>query len=82
MIYDLYSSDHEEDFDNKEATKNIFDEGIQLYQAGDFMKARYQFRKVIDVNHDDLVAQKYYFLADEYKLKSKNEIPHWSPILT
>lgn len=82
MFYDLYESDCEDDFNNKQTTKDLFDEALILYQAGDFLNARYKFRKVIDINHDDLVAQKYYFLSDGYKLLSKNEIPHWSPVLS
>lgn len=81
QVYDLFSSDVLEELNSKAETKAKFEHGIMLYQKGEFMKARSEFRQVIEENHQDKAAQHYYFLADQFKLKKKGEIENWKPFL-
>lgn len=73
-IYDLYQSDLKDVREAKNKTKESFEEGITLYQQGDFYDARNKFLEVIKKNDKDKVAKIYFFLCDEYHKNGTNEL--------
>lgn len=65
-LYDLFEGDVETVRKIKLETKDLFEEGIGLYQDGRFYDARSRFVEVIKQNYRDEAAKSYFFLCDEY----------------
>lgn len=72
-LYDLFEGDVEIVRKIKQETKDLFEEGIMLYQDGRFYDARSRFVEVIKQNYRDEAAKIYFFLCDEYFKKGAPE---------
>ncbi|MDD2619419.1 MAG: adenylate/guanylate cyclase domain-containing protein [Syntrophomonadaceae bacterium] len=71
-LFDLFHGDQEDIRKVKLETRELFEEGISLYQQGSFYEARSCFVEVIKQNRQDEIARIYFFLCEEY---SKNDPP-------
>ncbi len=65
-LYDIYTNEQDSIRLLKEETRYIFEEGVMLYQEGQFFQGRQRFLEVIDHNRYDLAAKIYFFLCDDY----------------
>lgn len=78
-LYDLFHGDQESIRKVKLETRELFEEGINLYQQGLFYEARSNFVEVIKQNRQDEIARIYFYLCEEY---SKNGAPEdWNGTL-
>ncbi len=64
-IYDVYDGDDREEFALKDATKELFEEGVEFYCLREFKKARQNFIKVLKVFRRDRAAKEYLYLCDK-----------------
>lgn len=79
-VYDVYQSDPEFIRKLKRETRDVFEEGVMLYQDGRFYDARSRFVEIVRLNFRDEAAKIYFFLCDEY---FKNGAPEgWKGILS
>ena len=65
-IYDIYDGDEEEIRQQKDLTKMLFEEGINLYCARKFYEARNAFIEVLKQFRRDAAAREYLFLCNQY----------------
>ena len=65
-IYDIYDGDEEEIRQQKDLTKALFEEGINLYCARKFYEARNAFIEVLKQFRRDAAAREYLFLCNQY----------------
>lgn len=72
-IYDVYDGDSREEIELKDVTKDLFEEGVELYCTGDYMGARRQFIEVLKVFHRDKAAKEYVYLCDRQMKTGKQE---------
>ncbi|MFZ5352375.1 MAG: adenylate/guanylate cyclase domain-containing protein [Bacillota bacterium] len=72
-VYDVYESDNEVIRELKEKTKEVFEEGIELFQKGLFYESRSKFVEVIKQNDCDKAAKVYFYLSDDYYRKGLPE---------
>lgn len=79
-IYDFYHGDSDTVRKIKNKTKDLFEEGIMLYQDGRFYDARSRFAEVIRQHYQDEAAKIYFFLCEEYFKKGAPE--GWSGTLS
>lgn len=71
-IYDVYDGDSREEKDLKEATKELFEKGVELYCIRDFAGARQKFIAVLKRFRKDKAAKEYLYLCDKYSMQ-KNQ---------
>jgi class 3 adenylate cyclase/HAMP domain-containing protein len=79
-IYDLFQCDPASISRLKQETRDVFEEGIMLYQDGRFLDARSRFVEVIRNNHRDEAARIYFFLCDAFFKEGAPE--EWDGTLT
>ncbi len=72
-IYDIFEGDVEAERKLKQKTKAVFEEGVQLYQAGRFYDARRKFVEVLRDNMNDKAAKIYFLLCDEFSRSGSPE---------
>ena len=72
-IYDVYDGDAEEIRQQKDLTKALFEEGINLYCARKFYEARNAFIEVLKQFRKDAAAREYLFLCNQYYQMEQNE---------
>lgn len=65
-VYDVYDGDTEEIKRKKEITKDMFEEGVNLYCAKKFYDARNCFIEVLKQFRKDNAAREYLFLCNQY----------------
>lgn len=75
-LYDVYQGDPEEIRLQKEATKEMFEQAVMMYQNGRFHDARAAFLQVIKQNRWDQAARLYFYMCDEYAQQGVEE--KWS----
>lgn len=74
-VYDVYDGDSEEDFYNKEQTKQLFEEGVGLFVAKKFYEARLVFVEVLKHYRKDKAAKEYLYRCDQYyKLTEEEDV--------
>lgn len=64
-IYDVYDGDGREEMEWKDATKEAFEKGVELYCVRDFTNARLQFITVLKHFRKDRAAKEYLYLCDK-----------------
>lgn len=72
-IYDVYDGDDGELFDHKEATKELFEKGVELYCLKKFSDARQKFIAVLKLFRKDRAAKEYLHLCDRNCAKKNQE---------
>lgn len=73
-IYDVYDGDSEDDFYYKELTKELFEQGVELFVAKKFYEARLVFVEVLKQYRKDKAAKEYLYRCDKYyKLKDDKD---------
>ncbi len=65
-IYDVYDGDAEEDFYQKELTRPLFEQGVELFVAKKFYEARLVFVEVLKQYRRDRAAKAYLYRCDKY----------------
>lgn len=65
-LYDVFEADDERTARLKSETKQLFEEGVELFQNGRFYDARERFVEVLRRNKQDKIAELYFFQADGY----------------
>lgn len=68
-IYDVYDGDSKEEVELKDATKELFEEGVNLYCIKDFVAARRKFIAVLKRFRKDKAAKEYLYLCDQYSMR-------------
>lgn len=75
-LYDVFDGDNQQDKALKAQTKEIFEKGVNLYCAKNFIEARQAFIEVLKIFRRDSAAREYLYLCNEYYLrKDTQEIP-------
>lgn len=64
-IYDVYDGDSKEEIECKDATKEMFEKGVELFCVRDFVGARLQFISVLKRFRKDRAAKEYLYLCDK-----------------
>lgn len=64
-IYDVYDGDSKEEIERKDATKEMFEKGVELFCVRDFVGARLQFISVLKRFRKDRAAKEYLYLCDK-----------------
>ena len=72
-VYDVYDGDSEEDFYNKEQTKQLFEKGVGLFVAKKFYEARLVFVEVLKHYRRDKAAKEYLYRCDQYYKLTEGE---------
>lgn len=73
-IYDVYDGDTEEEFYYKDLTKQLFEQGVELFVARKFYEARLVFVEVLKQHRKDRAAKEYLYRCDRYyKLADSEE---------
>ena len=72
-VYDVYDGDSEEEFYNKERTKQLFEQGVGLFVARKFYEARLVFVEVLKQYRKDKAAKEYLYRCDQYYKLAKEE---------
>lgn len=72
-IYDVYDGDSEEEFYNKERTKQLFEKGVGLFVAKKFYEARLVFVEVLKQYRKDKAAKEYLYRCDQYYKQAAGE---------
>ena len=72
-VYDVYDGDSEEEFYNKERTKQLFERGVGLFVAKKFYEARLVFVEVLKQYRKDKAAKEYLYRCDQYYKLTKEE---------
>ena len=65
-VYDVYDGDTEDEFYNKERTKQLFESGVGLFVAKRFYEARLVFVEVLKQYRKDKAAKEYLYRCDQY----------------
>ncbi|MBD5451558.1 MAG: HAMP domain-containing protein [Lachnospiraceae bacterium] len=74
-VYDVYDGDSEEEFYNKERTKQLFERGVGLFVAKKFYEARLVFVEVLKQYRKDKAAKEYLYRCDQYyKLANEEDV--------
>lgn len=74
-IYDVYDGDSREIFRRKNATKELFEQGVEYYCLRKFKEARQKFIAVLKEYRQDNAAKEYIYLCDKYvSVKDKEAI--------
>lgn len=68
-IYDVYDGDSREEIDMKNATKELFEKGVEQFCIRNFREARQKFIAVLKQFRRDKAAKEYLYLCDKYSLK-------------
>lgn len=79
-IYECFDGDAPEVIANKQASKTLFEEGIEAYFARQFAKAATNFEAVIRQNPDDFTAQFFYKKTGQFITEGVPE--NWTGIET
>lgn len=66
LIYDVFEGEFEDIRILKLESRELFEEGVALYQDGHFYDARSKFIEVIKQNRTDEIARVYFYLCEEY----------------
>lgn len=78
IVYDVYDGDDMDVRQRKQETKELFEQGVQLYVGAQFLEARNCFVKVLYENRDDLAARQYFSFCEMYLNGEKDkEICHY-----
>lgn len=72
-IYDVYDGDSREEIELKNATKEAFEKGVELFCIRNFAKARQKFIEVLKRFRKDKAAKEYLYLCDEYSMKENQK---------
>lgn len=64
-IYDVYDGDSREEIVWKDATKEVFEQGVEYYCLGEYVKARQSFIAVLKNFRKDKAAKEYLYLCDQ-----------------
>ncbi len=67
LLYDIFEGETEDIRILKLESKELFEEGIALFQDGCFYDARSKFIEVIKRNRADEIARIYFYLCEEYE---------------
>lgn len=67
-IYDVYDGDNREEIEMKNATKELFEKGVELFCIRKFKEARQKFIAVLKQFRKDRAAKEYLYLCDKYSL--------------
>ena len=73
LLFDLFEGDAEDIRVLKLESRELFEEGIALFQKGHFYDARSRFIEVIKINRQDKIARIYFYLCEEYQKNSPPE---------
>ncbi|MCM1180656.1 MAG: HAMP domain-containing protein [Clostridium sp.] len=68
-IYDVYDGDDREEMDMKNATKEVFEQGVEQFCIRNFKEARRKFIAVLKQFRRDKAAKKYLYLCDKYSME-------------
>ncbi|MFA8299064.1 MAG: adenylate/guanylate cyclase domain-containing protein [Hyphomicrobiales bacterium] len=77
-IYEIFDGDSKEQVHLKTKTIEPFNNGIALYQKGEFTEAKALFKDIINLNENDDVANIYYKRCNKYIAEGKPE--NWNGI--
>jgi len=66
LLYDVFEGESENIRVLKLESRELFEEGIALFQDGSFYDARSKFIEVIKYNRQDEIARIYFYLCEEY----------------
>ncbi len=66
VLYDVIEGENDRIQTLKLESKELFEEGIVLFQDGYFYDARSKFIEVIKINRQDEIARIYFYLCEEY----------------
>lgn len=72
-IYDVYDGDSRQEIVWKDATKEVFEQGVEYYCLGEFAKARQSFIAVLKNFRKDKAAKEYLYLCDQKCMQKKRE---------
>lgn len=64
-IYDVYDGDSRNEIVCKDATKEVFEQGVEYYCLGEFRKARQNFIEVLKNFRKDRASKEYLYLCDQ-----------------
>jgi len=67
LLYDVFEGETDDIRILKLETRELFEEGIALFQAGNFYEARNKFIDVIRRNRADEIARIYFYRCEEYE---------------
>ncbi|MGE5381374.1 MAG: adenylate/guanylate cyclase domain-containing protein [Methylocystaceae bacterium] len=79
LLYDIFAGESEEIRDLKLESRELFEEGIQLFQNGYFYDARSKFIDVIKHNRADEIARIYFYRCEEFERDGSPE--KWNGVL-
>lgn len=65
-IYDVFDGDVSEDVEQKKQTKELFEQGIELFYNRKFYQARMVFVEVLKQFRKDSASREYLYLCDQY----------------
>ena len=65
-IYDVYDGDRAEEREQKDLTREKFEEGVRKFLAGSFYEARLCFIEVLKLYRGDYAAREYLYLCNRY----------------
>ncbi len=72
-IYDVYDGDSREEIDMKNATKELFEKGVEQFCIRNFKEARQKFIAVLKQFRKDKAAKEYLYLCDKYSLEHREQ---------
>lgn len=73
QIYDVYDGDSRQEIVWKDATKEVFEQGVEYYCLGEFAKARQSFIAVLKNFRKDKAAKEYLYLCDQKCMQTERE---------
>lgn len=72
-IYDVYDGDGRQEIVWKDATREVFEQGVEYYCLGEFAKARQSFIAVLKNFRKDRAAKEYLYLCDQKCMQTERE---------
>ncbi len=76
-LIEVYDGDDSEQYELKEKTILLFEQGVKYYVLKEYKKARNCFVEVLNINREDKAAQKYFYLCDYALNHEQEEITAW-----
>ncbi len=73
QVYDVYDGDSPEEISLKDATKELFEKGVEYFCLRDYKRARQKFIAVLRHFRRDRAAKEYLYLCDENMVKDPEE---------
>lgn len=72
-IYEVLDGDSEVVLSRKYRSRDLFETGVDCFMCGRFLEARSKFIQVVSMDKDDIAAQRYVHLCDQYYREAARE---------